>query len=83
MTTDIVVKRPTLWASSWPALDNWTALPAHIPVERFVRVALTAVATSPRLLEMDRASLWNACESGRWPFDGRRARWSRSRARVT
>jgi recombination protein RecT len=36
-------------------------LPAHIPVERFGRVVLTAVQTSPELLNVDRRSLWNAC----------------------
>ena len=35
-------------------------MPAHIPVERFVRVVLTAIQNSPKLAEMDRASLWNA-----------------------
>lgn len=37
------------------------ALPAHIPVERFVRVVLTAVQRDPELLAVDRQSLWNAC----------------------
>jgi recombination protein RecT len=36
-------------------------LPAHIPVERFGRVVLTAVQTNPELLNVDRRSLWNAC----------------------
>jgi recombination protein RecT len=37
------------------------ALPAHIPVERFTRVVVTAVQNNPKLLQCDRRSLWNAC----------------------
>ena len=33
------------------------ALPAHIPVERFVRTTLTAVQTNPALLSADRRTL--------------------------
>lgn len=36
------------------------ALPAHIPVERFVRTTLTAVQTNPRLLDADRRTLFAA-----------------------
>lgn len=36
------------------------ALPAHIPVERFMRVVLTAIQNNPDLLRADRKSLWNA-----------------------
>jgi recombination protein RecT len=36
-------------------------LPKHIPVERFGRVVLTAVQTTPELLNVERRSLWNAC----------------------
>ena len=36
------------------------ALPAHIPVERFKRVLLTAVQNNPDLVDADRPSLWNA-----------------------
>src|ERR1700730_15525130 len=36
------------------------ALPAHIPVERFSRVVMTAVQNNPELLECDQRSLWNA-----------------------
>lgn len=36
------------------------ALPAHIPVERFMRVVLTAVNSSPDLLAADRRSLFEA-----------------------
>jgi len=37
------------------------ALPKHIPVERFVRVAQTAIAANPKLLNADRNSLYSAC----------------------
>lgn len=36
------------------------ALPAHIPVERFMRVVLTAAQRNPELLDCDRRSLFNA-----------------------
>jgi recombination protein RecT len=36
------------------------ALPAHIPVERFARVIMTAVQINPELLECERRSLWNS-----------------------
>jgi recombination protein RecT len=36
------------------------ALPAHIPVERFLRVVLTAVQNNPDLITADRQSLWNS-----------------------
>jgi recombination protein RecT len=37
------------------------ALPAHIPVERFKRIVMTAIQNNPSLLKLDRKSLWNAC----------------------
>ena len=37
------------------------ALPAHMPVERFMRVVLTAVQNNPALANADRAYLWNSC----------------------
>lgn len=37
------------------------ALPKHIPIDRFVRVVLTAIQGNPDLLNVDRRSLWNAC----------------------
>ena len=50
------------------------ALPAHIPPERFLRVAMTAVQNNPTLLECDRASLFaatmKAAQDGLLP-DGR------------
>jgi recombination protein RecT len=39
------------------------ALPAHIPVERFVRVVMTAVQRNPKLLRCTRQSFFNACMS--------------------
>lgn len=36
------------------------ALPAHVSVERFVRVTLTAIQTNPNLLEADRRTLFAA-----------------------
>lgn len=53
-----------------------SALPAHIPVERFVRVAQTAILNNSELARADRRSLLSACvraaESGLLP-DGREA----------
>jgi len=50
------------------------ALPAHIPVERFKRVVMTAIQNSPDLLRADRYTLWNsamrAAQDGLLP-DGR------------
>lgn len=37
------------------------ALPAHIPVERFMRVVLTAVQNNPDLLGASRQSFFNSC----------------------
>lgn len=36
------------------------ALPAHIPVERFVRVLTTAVQNNPKLMTLERRSFFNA-----------------------
>jgi recombination protein RecT len=36
------------------------ALPAHIPVERFMRVVMTAIQTNPELARVERQSLWNS-----------------------
>jgi recombination protein RecT len=38
------------------------ALPSHIPVERFIRVALMAIQMNPQLLQSDRKSLFLACQ---------------------
>lgn len=52
------------------------ALPAHIPVERFARVVMTAIQQTPELLACERRSLWNAAlkaaQDGLLP-DGREA----------
>lgn len=37
------------------------ALPAHIPVDRFKRVVLTAINQQPELAQADRRSLFNSC----------------------
>lgn len=37
-----------------------SALPAHIPAERFARVVMTAIQNTPDLVLADRRSLWNA-----------------------
>lgn len=37
------------------------ALPKHIPVDKFIRVAQTAITTSPQLLSANRQSLFAAC----------------------
>lgn len=39
------------------------ALPRHLTVDRLVRVAMTAVQNTPKLLECDRQSLWSAIMS--------------------
>lgn len=38
----------------------YAVLPAHIPVERFKRVLMTAIQNNPDLLKCERRSLWNA-----------------------
>lgn len=38
-----------------------SALPAHMPADRFQRVVLTAVQNNLDLLQADRQSVWNAC----------------------
>lgn len=52
------------------------ALPAHVPVEKFTRVALTAIQNNPDLMNADRRSLFGACvrlaQDGLLP-DGREA----------
>ena len=37
------------------------ALPPHIPVDRFIRVAMTAIQREPKLLDANRQSLYGAC----------------------
>lgn len=40
-----------------------SALPPHVTVEKFLRVAMTAIQQQPKLLEMDRASMFAAVVS--------------------
>src|SRR6266576_596011 len=63
------------------ALEVWspnlaTALPDHIPLDRFRRVVITAVNQNSKLARADRRSLFNACakcaHDGLYP-DGREA----------
>ncbi len=63
------------------ALEVWspniaTALPDHIPLDRFRRVVITAVNQNTKLAHADRRSLFNACakcaHDGLYP-DGREA----------
>lgn len=60
-----VVERPkekSLGAQLKEKESNFVAaLPAHIPVERFMRVVMTAVQNSPELQHADRRSLFNSC----------------------
>lgn len=37
------------------------ALPAHVPVDKFIRVSVTAISNDPKLLSADRRSFYNAC----------------------
>jgi recombination protein RecT len=37
------------------------ALPAHVPVERFCRVVMTAIQNNPKLLNCSRQSLFSSC----------------------
>lgn len=52
------------------------ALPSHVPVEKFSRVAMTAIQANPDLIDADRRSLFGACvrlaQDGLLP-DGREA----------
>ena len=41
-----------------------SALPPHVSVEKFLRVAMTAIQQTPKLLEMDRGSLFAAVVTG-------------------
>jgi recombination protein RecT len=55
-------------------MDFHSALPSHIPVERFKRVLMTAIQNNPELVNVDRKSLFNsamkAAQDGLLP-DGR------------
>jgi recombination protein RecT len=77
----VAMKQPNPIAELKEVMDNGTeqfraALPAHIPVERFKRVLLTAVQNSPPLATADRRTFFNsamkAAQDGLLP-DGREA----------
>ncbi len=51
--------RNTLMSKSMTA-ELRDALPRHMPVERFQRIALTCVKKTPKLMDNDRNSLWAA-----------------------
>jgi recombination protein RecT len=73
MSTDLAL-RETRTAIEKMAPAFKAALPAHIPVDRFVRTTLTAVQTNPDLLAADRRTLFasatRAAQLGLLP-DGR------------
>lgn len=65
MNTQVAVKQPNAVTVVRTELEKMgdqfrAALPAHIPVERFQRVIMTALQNSPILIKAERASLWNA-----------------------
>lgn len=79
MANDVAVKPDNPMVRLHEQLEQRTsqfqaALPAHIPVERFKRVILTAVQNSPALLTADRPTFFNsamkAAQDGLLP-DGR------------
>ncbi len=79
--TDVATKQPNPLIALHEQLEQRTsqfqmALPAHIPVERFKRVLLTAVQNNPALALAERRTLWNsamrAAQDGLLP-DGREA----------
>lgn len=41
--------------------DFASALPSHIDVDKFIRVAQTAILTDPKVLNLERASLYQSC----------------------
>lgn len=76
-----VIERATPAAEARAQLEQMqsqfhAALPAHIPVERFMRVVMTALQGNPDLLRMERKSLFGAAmraaQDGLLP-DGREA----------
>lgn len=79
MNTAVATKQPNAVTIVRTELERMgdqfrAALPAHIPVERFQRVIMTALQNSPDLIKCERASLWNsamkAAQDGLLP-DGR------------
>ena len=41
--------------------DLTSALPSHIDVDKFIRVAQTAILTDPKVLNLERSSLYKSC----------------------
>jgi recombination protein RecT len=82
-TRDLVTTFKTQMANN--EREFQMALPAHIPVERFIRVVLTAVNANPKLLTADRRSLFEAAmkaaQDGLLP-DGREGAFSTFSTRV-
>lgn len=66
-TTAVVERMPNPVAEARMQLQQMesqfkAALPAHIPVERFARVVMTAIQNKPALVtKCTRQSLWNSC----------------------
>ena len=58
MSNAVTVLKNTVAAM---APDFKSALPAHISVDKFVRVAQTAILSNPDLQQADRASLFGSC----------------------
>jgi recombination protein RecT len=58
--TSLTVVNEVRGALTKMAPEFKAALPPHVPVEKFVRVTLTAVQTNPQLLEADRRTLFAA-----------------------
>lgn len=67
MNTAVVERLPNAAAEARHQLEQMkgqfeAALPAHIPVERFARVVMTAIQNNPVLVtKCSRQSLWNSC----------------------
>ena len=61
LPSEQVIQQPTFGAELATKVTAFsTALPKHIPQERFARVIMTAVQRNPDLLKADRQSLWNS-----------------------
>ena len=58
MSSEIVEVKKALKTQLRPAIEN--ALPSHIPPDRFVRIAQSAVISNPKLINCDRNSLMKA-----------------------
>lgn len=78
-STAVQIKQPNPLVALHDQMEKRTeqfqaALPAHIPVERFKRVILTAIQNNAKLATADRQTLWNsamkASQDGLLP-DGR------------